>query len=477
MASSTRFRGLVAAVLTGLTLALPVAPAAGQASGSGGASGAFPPDSVVRDILKQRVREGRSAGIVVGLLDADGSRRIVAWGDPGPGQPALDGSSVFEIGSITKVFTATVLADMVLKGEVSLQDPAQKYLPDDRVTLPIRDGKEITLGSLSEQNSGLPRMPSNFHPADETNPYADYTVDQLYAFLSGYELPRDPGAEFEYSNLGVGLLGHVLALAADTSYEALIRTRIFTPLGMTHTAIHLTPWMKEHLALGHAPGGEVVSNWDVGVLAGAGGIRSTADDMLTFLDANLHSERGSLQEAMAFAQKARAAAGNMRIGLNWIRLAVGADTIVWHNGGTGGYRSFAGMIPSRGVAVVVLTNSGGEGADDIGRHLLLAELPLAPPPAPRTEFTAIELPTDVLERYTGTYQIAPDFAIEVTLEGGGLVTQATGQQKFAIWPYTEHDFFVREFEAQITFVTDEGGGVTGLVLHQNGRDVPGTKVR
>ena len=471
-AARSLFLGLCALVAPALS------PARAAAQGSTSEERAFPADSTVLAILKERVSEGRSAGIVVGMLDADGSTRIVAWGDPGPGQPPLDGSSVFEIGSITKVFTATVLADMVRAGEVSLDDPVQKYLPD-RVHVPGHGGKAITLGSLSEQNSGLPRMPSNFEPADPSNPYADYTVDQLYDFLSGYELTRDPGAQFEYSNLGVGLLGHVLALRADTSYEAMVRARILEPLGMTHTAITLSPWMREHLALGHGSQGDVVSNWDVGVLAGAGGIRSTAVDMLKFLDANLHPERGPLQEAMAFAQQERASAGggDTRIGLNWISVHAGSDTIVWHNGGTGGYRTFAGIVRGRGVGVVVLTNSAGEGADDIGMHLLRPLIPLAPPPTPRKEFTPIELPASTLAAYVGTYELTPQFHLEVTLEGDTLWTQATGQGKIRIRPYTERDFFADVVDAQLTFVKDDSGKVVRVILHQNGRDVPGEKIR
>jgi D-alanyl-D-alanine-carboxypeptidase/D-alanyl-D-alanine-endopeptidase len=452
----------------------PLGAAARQTDGD-----AFPSDSAVLAILKERVEQKRSAGIVVGMLEPDGRTRIVAWGDPGPGRPALDGTSVFEIGSITKVFTATVLADMVLRRQVSLDDPVQKYLPADRVTMPTRGGKQITLGMLSEQNSGLPRMPSNFQPADPANPYADYTVDQLYAFLSGYELPRDPGASFEYSNLGVGLLGHVLALRAGMPYEDLVRTRVLEPLGMTHTAITLTPWMKDHLALGHDEQGNVVPNWDIAALAGAGAIRSTAMDMLKFLSANLHPERGPLEKAMAFAHEERAPAGapTVAIGLNWISLHAGSDTIVWHNGGTGGYRTYAGIVPSRNVGVVVLTNSGGAGADDIGMHLLSPQIPLAPPPAPRKEFAAIELPAAVLTACTGTYELAPQFSIEVTLDGDALWAQATGQGKFRLWPYTETDFFIKEVDAQITFEKDAGGRVTGMVLHQNGQDRPGRKIR
>src|SRR5690606_31689949 len=122
----------------------------------------------------------------------------------------LDAQSVFEIGSITKAFTGILLADMVLRGEVSLDDAVSKYLPAS-VTMPSRNGQQITLAHLSMQNSGLPRLPGNMNPADPLNPYADYTVDQLYAFLSGYTMTRDPGAQYEYSNLAVGLLGHTLS--------------------------------------------------------------------------------------------------------------------------------------------------------------------------------------------------------------------------------------------------------------------------
>ena len=198
------------AYLAVVSLAPPSAARAQQAATPAAAAArSFPSDSAVQAILRQRVEEGRSAGIVVGLLDPDGRTRVVAWGDPGPGQPALDGNTVFEIGSITKVFTATLLAELVQEGKVKLEDPVQQYLPGT-VRVPSRNGKTITLGSLSEQNSGLPRMPSNFKPLDPANPYADYGAPQLYEFLSGYQLPRDPGAQFEYSNLGVGLLGHAL---------------------------------------------------------------------------------------------------------------------------------------------------------------------------------------------------------------------------------------------------------------------------
>ena len=235
----------------------------------------LPSDSVARALLTQRVSafadSGKhGSGIVVGLLDARGTRRIVAVG--------VDGSQVFEIGSITKAFTASLLADMAARGEVRLDDPVAKYLPPS-AHVPSRNGKQITLVDLATQSSGLPRLPTNLAPRNPANPYADYSVEQLYAFLSGYELPRDVGATYEYSNLGMGLLGHALALKAGTSYENLVNRRLLTPLGMRETAITLSPALRARLAPGHDGEGNVVPNWDLPTLAGAGAVRSTAFDM------------------------------------------------------------------------------------------------------------------------------------------------------------------------------------------------------
>jgi len=436
----------------------------------------LPADSAVLAIIKERVQDKRSAGIVVGLIEPSGAKHIIVYGDPGPGKLPLDSNSVFEIGSISKVFTSTLLSQLVAEGVVRLDDPVQKFLPAN-VRIPTRNGKQITLAMLSEQNSGLPRMPNNFTPANPSNPYADYSVQQMYDFLSKYELPRDPGATFEYSNLGVGLLGHVLSLVTRKPYEQLVRERIFVPLKMTHSSITLSPWMQEHLALGHDEKGNVTANWDIPTLAGAGAIRSTVADMLKFAEANLHPERGAIQQAMAFAQANRAAAGpTMRIGLNWLTTVAGTDTIIWHNGGTGGYRSFLGLMPSRKKAVVVLTNSGGEGADDIGMHMLSPTIPLTPKPQPMKQRIAIQLPAATLAQYVGKYQLAPTFIMDVTSDSA-LFLQATGQPRFRLWPETQVDFFTKEFDAQVTFVRGPDGVVQSLVLHQGGRDQSAPKMK
>jgi CubicO group peptidase (beta-lactamase class C family) len=171
----------------------------------------------------------------------------LAKGDP----RQLNGDTVFEIGSVTKVFTSLLLMDMVQRGEIALTDPVSKFLPLI-VKMPERNGKKITLADLSTQTSGLPSMPANMSPKDPVNnPYADHTVDQLYQFLSDFQLTRDIGSQYEYSNLGVGLLGHVLALRAGSSYGDLVRSRISKPLEMSSTSIALSPDMTARLAVGH----------------------------------------------------------------------------------------------------------------------------------------------------------------------------------------------------------------------------------
>src|SRR5947209_4284392 len=194
----------------------------------------------IHQILVDRVDSyKKSVGIVVGIIGPQGSK-IYSYGRLAADSKAVpDGDTVFEIGSVTKVFTSLLLADMVQRGEVALTDPVSKYLPAD-VKMPERGGKKITLIDLATHTSGLPGMPNNFHSKDPGNPYADYTVPQLYEFLATVELTRDIGSQYEYSNLGGGLLGHALARRARTDYETLVRTRILEPLGMKSTAITLS---------------------------------------------------------------------------------------------------------------------------------------------------------------------------------------------------------------------------------------------
>lgn len=435
----------------------------------------FPSDKDLTELIQSRVEEDRAVGIVLGVLEADGSTRVVWYGDAGPNARTLGARSVFEIGSITKVFTGIMLSDMVARGEVSLSDPVSDHLPSG-VTMPSRGGREITLLDLATHHSGLPRLPSNMSPADETNPYADYTVEDLYAFLSSHELRRDVGAQYEYSNLAVGLLGVVLARVGERSYEDIVCERILEPLGMNMTGITLEGDMLDWMAEGHSQQGDVVPLWDLQAIAGAGALRSNAEDMLTFLAANTGPPETQLERSMRGSHEVRESiSAQMDIGLNWHVRHVGDERIVWHNGGTAGFRTFVGFDPDKGVGAVVLTNSG-HGADDIGMHLINPEVPLAPAPEPQQERVEIEVADEVLETYVGEYEFTPTFSIVVTLEGGTLSGQATGQGKLQMFAESETKFFLKVVDAQFTFTKDDSGSVTGLILHQNGVNQSASKV-
>jgi serine-type D-Ala-D-Ala carboxypeptidase/endopeptidase len=327
------------------------------------------PDDVVKSIDK-RIEQGVNTSIVVGILDKEGPHYFNFGTKTNKGS-TVNEHTIYEIGSISKVFTAILLAQQASDGKLNVEDPIKNYLPAT-VKVPTHGTTEITFGHLSDHTSGLPRLPSNMTPVNPNNPYADYTVDQLYSFLSGYELTRDVGSAYEYSNLAQGLLGHILSLNANTSYETLLIKTIATPLGMKETKITLDEKTKKNLAIGHADGVEV-ENWDLPTLAGAGAIRSSSDDMLKFLAANLNLTKTSLQRTMKKTHVARHdKAGTMRVGLGW-HIAKGKNgDVIWHNGGTGGYRSFAGFVNETGTGVVVLTNST-ESVDDIGFHLLNPE--------------------------------------------------------------------------------------------------------
>jgi CubicO group peptidase (beta-lactamase class C family) len=436
-----------------------------------------PPDSEIRKILTDRIdTQKQGVGIVVGVVEPKG-RRIVSYGKLDQGDPRpLNGDTVFEIGSVTKVFTSLLLAAMAGDGEVALTDPIAKYLPAD-VKTPQRDGKQITLQDLATHTSGLPRLPGNLQLKDPANPYATYTPELLYQFLSSYTLTRDIGSKYEYSNLGGGLLGFLLSRRAGMDYEELVKTRICAPLKMTSTAIVLSPELKARLAPGHNKALEKVPNWDFTVLAGAGALRSTANDLLTFVAANLGYTTSPLAPAMAAMLKNPRPTGvpGMEIALGWhIFKREGANDIVWHNGGTGGYRSFIGFDSKARIGVVALSNTFTDtGVDDIGRHLLDSQSPLQAPPKAHQE---IKVDPALFDAYVDRYQLAPTFVLTITRDGGQLFLQATNQPKFEIFPETARDYFLKVVDAQLTFEVDSQGHATAVVLHQAGRDQRATRI-
>jgi len=240
----------------------------------------------------------RHAGLVVGVrLQAESAYWHRGRLPDGP-------RSIVEIGSITKVFTTTLLADLAREGLVALEDPVQRHLPE-RLRMPTR-GREITLLDLATHHSGLPRLPKGLlvtaYTRDRRNPYAKLDRARLESAVGATKPRREPGRRFVYSNYGMGLLGHVLALRAGTTYERLVRARICEPLGLDDTWIDTPAAERPRVATGHTRRGRETSHWNLAALAGAGGLRSTAADLLTFL--SLHGD-GSSSTLTAAARETR----------------------------------------------------------------------------------------------------------------------------------------------------------------------------
>jgi CubicO group peptidase (beta-lactamase class C family) len=453
-------------LLVGLALAVSVVAAGCGQSKAHKASAAQRDRTMAQldRIVRSRVDSRRLPGIVAGMVFPDGSTRVVAYGDAGRGK-RLDADSVFEIGSITKVFTASVLSDMVQRGQVKLADRVARLLPSG-VSVPSRDGREITLLDLATHSSGLPREATNLPSKDPDRPYAGYTAARLYAFLKDYQLTRVPGSRVEYSNVGEGLLGQALALRAGVSYEQLVRARILDPLHMTSSDISLRADQARHVPVGHDAEGTVVPPFEMGALAGAGSLRSTIGDMLRFATANLDQGGGRLQQAMAITHTPRKRFGTEQIGLNWII----THGILWHNGGTSGFSSFIGLDPARHTAIVVLSNSRAEMVDDIGFHMLDKRMPLAPVPI------TINLPRHALARYVGLYTAAGTTA-RITHSVRGLSLQL-GTTTARLYAQTNTTFLVKRLMAAIEFRLNASGKVTGLVFHDsNGKTYVATKIR
>ena len=431
----------------------------------------FPPDSVIRSILVERIdKQHQSVGIVVGLVEPTG-RRIVSFGTLAKNDPRpVDGNTIYEIGSITKVFTSLVLADMVRRGEVKLDDPVAKYLPPD-VKVPERNGRVITLIDLATHSSGLPRVPDNMRPKTMTNPYVDYTIEQLYAFLAGYTLPRDIGSQFDYSNLGVGLLGHALARRSGVDYETMVRTRVLDPLGMNDTRVTIPSDWRSRFAAGYDAELRPAAYWDLPTLAGAGALRSTANDLMTFLAANLGFTSSPLSLAMADMLRVSrpTSTPGLTIGLAWVTAAPpGQPTFISHDGGTGGFRSFIGFDPVRHVGVVVLSNAATQfGVSDIGAHLLNDKVPLVPPPV-KVDHKEIAIDVALLDGYLGKYQLAPGFDVTIARRGDRITAHATGQGAFDLFPEGPNAFFAKVADIQIRFETDANGKATAMTLTQAG---------
>ncbi|HEY3798480.1 MAG TPA: serine hydrolase [Caulobacteraceae bacterium] len=429
----------------------------------------FPSDDDVRERLVKRLdQRGQGVGVVVGVVDASG-RRVIAHGDTthGGGRP-VGGDTLFEIGSATKVFTTLLLAEMAERGEVALDDPIARYLPAG-VTAPTRGGREITLIDLATHTAGLPPMDPGFRTTDPANPralvgqaeaLARYSAERLYAFLSAFELKRDIGARYVYSNLGLGLLGHLLALRAGAAFETLLRQRITGPLGMTDTVMTPDADQRRRLALPHNQRLQPRMTLRLDVLAGAGALRSTANDLLTFLAAELGFIETPLRGAMA-AQLAPRRPTNlvrMRAALGWHVIDTGRDEIIGHGGATVGSVSYIAFDRQRRCGVVALNNARGASDENLAWSLLTEG---------RAPARAGSLDPTALDAFIGRYALWSGSVLEVTRVDDQLLAQLTvaGRQRPVrrIHQLTPTRFGWDDANMEVTFVGE--GRASEIVMH------------
>jgi CubicO group peptidase (beta-lactamase class C family) len=406
----------------------------------------LPDPNEVKALLVQMVNvEKRVPGIVVGMIADDPQERwVVGYGRlSATDERVPDGDTVFEIGSITKVFTGILLAQAVLNGEVKLDDPISMYLPEG-VTAPEYEGKSITLLDLATHTSGLPGNLCHI-----------ITFEQMYAFLSGYRLTREPGSSYEYSNYGMGLLGNILVLSADQAdYEALLLERIFRPLGMDSTRVLLTAEMRSRLAAPHTASLAQTHLWDNPTLAGAGMIRSTANDLLTFLAANMGLTETELQPALQLANTPqRPSVGKDTIGLGW-QVAANPGSH-WHNGQTNGSHSYLAWDPERKFGVVLLANAAVD--IDYFVRLLIGRLP----------FSLVQVDPQVLASYAGRYQDPDGNIVTIRVDGTRIFIQLPTEMEYELFASAESHFYLPVSDPisdlEITFYRNNRGQVDRVV--------------
>jgi serine-type D-Ala-D-Ala carboxypeptidase/endopeptidase len=402
--------------------------------------------------LAARANRFDGIGIIVGVLDHGGlvTRQAGHLVDSQP----LDENTVFEIGSITKVFTGTLLAQMTRSGKIALNDPIQKYLPPT-VIAPTFNGTPIRITNLAEHNSGLPR--DGDYSFTDPDAYARYDLDRVYGFLARAKLAAKPGEQPLYSNFGAALLGDLLARRAGMPYRSMLATMIFAPLGMNSSDVILTPSMAPRLAPPMSSGGTATESLRSDpALQADGAILSTLHDMVLFLRANLEAPNGKLGPALQFAQQPRVDfIHGQQIGLFWLTDTV--QKVTWHNGGTAGYHTFIGFNRAQQRGVVVLSNQTAS-IDDIGWHILAPEKPL------KSATPVFPLPQSALNSLAGTYHLDDhEKSILKITAAPHKLDVAAGSFKFVPLPKSASEFFSDDVHGRFIFT----GGK--LILMQPGQ--------
>ena len=337
-----------------------------------------------------------NAAIAIGFIDRNGTQFYGHGKISNTKTTKVDQNTIFAIGSITKVFTTTLLADMVNQGLIKLDDPIEKYLPSN-IKVPQYKGHKITIEDLATHTSGLPNWPSNYCPSFDPTTTAfqhsiqyrenlmnctkNYTFNKFYQALSNTTLSREPGSKFEYSNFGMGLLGHILTLKSNmSSYDELLSKRILDVLDMNSTSIGLSDAQKSRLAIGHFNGGQELPTWNASnPIAPGPALHSTVSDMLKFVSANMGLIKTKLDDAMQESQLIRHSTNHLLpnnepasfntgkfntdklgfyVGLGWMIATNFGQEIVWHSGSTpDGYNAFMVFNPTKQRGIIILCSA------------------------------------------------------------------------------------------------------------------------
>lgn len=308
----------------------------------------------------------RRVGVVVAALAGD-HVEIRGAGSTGGDHAHVPGpDTLFEIGSVTKAFTALALARLTVTGEADLDEPLSGLLPEG-ASVPSRGGERITLRHLGTHTSGLPRLPrgmllSALLRPTKPDPYAHCSTEWLLSGLARTRLGAAPGARFRYSNLGSGLLGLALARRVGTDYETLVTRTVCTPLGMGDTVVSVDAARAQRSARGHDRRRRPTPPWHLADLAGAGGLRSTATDLVAFVRAQLDGGPEPLADAIRLSREVEYRKSTFAwVHLGWMAHRLhprqGAHLQIWHNGGTGGFSSFVSFDPEKRLGVIALGNT------------------------------------------------------------------------------------------------------------------------
>ncbi|MCO8121913.1 beta-lactamase family protein [Stieleria sp. TO1_6] len=418
----------------------------------------------VRKLVQTYVDSERVVGVSVGLI-CDGKTLTVHAGKTAADGPGADDHTVYEIGSISKVFTGVLLADAVVQGKVKLDQPMAQLLPAGSQIRQVGD-KPITLRDLATHRSGLPRLADNMVNIAGENPYADYTSKLALEFLQNHQPTRAPGEKMEYSNFATSLLGFLLCNQQSVSYDQLLHSRISGPLMMQETTVTEDANVLKRLAQGHRSPGNSTSTWEFADMPGAGGIRSSIADMMRFAQANLDPPNDAIGKAIELAwQQHQPSQGDaFAMGLGW-HLARDGQTR-WHNGQTAGFHSMLMVNRNIPAAVVVLSNTAVLEIDVLGEDFM--RMLAGSPVKPKQIEEQVRVPVEKMQKLEGRYQLAPTFIFDVKVNDGKLMVGVTNQPTFQVYPKSETEWFYKVVPASLVFKADSKGDFNQLELLQNG---------